>query len=220
VTTSTGRSSAGSGSPRALPRPRKRPVQDRSKFTLQAIYDAYARIWRRDGPDAATTRAVAEEAGFAIGTLYEWFPNKTALHSGYVRHAVEALLARIDSEVIAGPGDWQARLHRLVEITCGADPEAPLFDAAMLALEGGIAEPKHHRRVFDELAAKWTQAIRAWDDLAPRPGEATIAALVLAVWGARRYRLLADPAGERLPDWVAELEALCRAALSLPSPRP
>ena len=84
----------------ALPRPRKRPVQARARFTVQAIYDAYVRIWRRDGPDALTMRALADESGFAIGTIYEYFPNKAALHSGYVRHVMDGLRARIREQIV------------------------------------------------------------------------------------------------------------------------
>jgi AcrR family transcriptional regulator len=197
-----------------LPKPRKRPIQDRAKFTIEAIYDAFVRIWKRDGAGAVTMRAVAEEAGFAIGTLYEYFPNKTALHSGYIRHAIDGLLARIDRQAIAAEdGDWRARLAALIAVTCGADDAAPFFDAEMLRLEGTIAEAKHHKRAFEELSAKWTQALRACSDLPAQPSQATVDALVLAVWGARRYRLLLDAPDGRLAGWVGELARLCERAL-------
>jgi AcrR family transcriptional regulator len=198
-----------------LPKPRKRPIQDRAKFTIEAIYGAFVRIWTRDGAQAVTMRAVAEEAGFAIGTLYEYFPNKTALHSGYVRHAIDRLLARIDRQTIAAEGgDWRARLATLVAVTCGADDSAPFFDAEMLRLEGTIAEARHHRRAFEELSARWTQALRGWSDLPAQPPQATIDALVLAVWGARRYRLILDAPDGRLAGWVGEITAICENALA------
>lgn len=202
------------GGRKPLPKPRKRPTQNRAKFTIQAIYDAYVRIWRRDGPKAVTTRAIAEESGFAVGTIYDYFPNKTALHSGYVRHVIEAELARIDREVIAaGAGDWRSRLRRLLEITCGADDDTPYFDTEMLDMVTVVAEPWHHRRVFDELTNKWTEAIRGWPDLAPQPSRETIDALLLAVWGARRYRLHVDPPDGRLDDWVEQLTRICERTL-------
>lgn len=57
------------------PLPHKRPRQRRSRFTVDAIYDAFVRIWSRDGPASVTMRNIALESGFAIGTLYEYFPN-------------------------------------------------------------------------------------------------------------------------------------------------
>jgi hypothetical protein len=54
----------------AAPRskPLKRPTQARGKFTVQAIYDAFVRIWQAEGWEGVTTRAVALETGIAIGT--------------------------------------------------------------------------------------------------------------------------------------------------------
>ncbi|QCI66268.1 TetR/AcrR family transcriptional regulator [Phreatobacter stygius] len=203
--------------PKALPKPLKRPSQARAKFTVQALYDAFVRIWRRDGPKAANTKAVAAEAGFAVGTVYDYFPNREALFSGYVRHSLELLLARIDAQVIAAGGlAWDERLARLVRITACVDRDAAYFDAAMLAREHEVAEPKHHRRFFDELTAKWTEAVRSWSDLTPQPPDLTIRALCVATWGARRYVLLVGPPAEALGDWVTELERVARQALRTP----
>ena len=87
----------------ARTKPLKRPMQARARFTVQAIYDAYVRIWQREGWDQLTTRKVALETGIAVGTLYEYFPSKEALHSGYVRHCIEQMLQQIEERVIA-PG--------------------------------------------------------------------------------------------------------------------
>lgn len=202
----------------AAPRskPLKRPSQQRAHFTVNAIYDAFVRIWRRHGWDGVTTRAVALEAGFSVGTLYEYFPSKEALVSGYVRHTVETLLARIDAEVTqAGDADWRTRVRRLVAITCGADDDAAgiVFDAGIIGLEPRIAEPKHHRRVFEEFCAAWQRALAACPDLPRAPDDATVQALVLAVWGARRYRLLLQGAALESQQWVRQMQILCLATL-------
>src|SRR6188474_3749569 len=89
----------GFGKPPAA-KPLKRPSQARARFTVQAIYDAFVRIWRRDGWERLTTRAVALETGISVGTLYEYFPNKLALLSGYVRHSVEVLVEAVDREAV------------------------------------------------------------------------------------------------------------------------
>src|SRR3954469_20972456 len=70
-------------------KPLKRPLRARSKFTVQVIYDAFMKVWRTGGWAAVTTRAVALEAGISVGALYEYFPSKEALLSGYVRHYIE-----------------------------------------------------------------------------------------------------------------------------------
>jgi AcrR family transcriptional regulator len=197
-------------------KPLKRPTQARSKFTVQAIYDAFVRIWNAHGWQGVTTRAVALETGIAVGTLYDYFPDKEALLSGYVRHCIEALLARLDAEVVAPSASqlaWRARVKRLVRITCDTRLEGlPAFDHEMLMLEHRVAEPKHHRRVYDELAARWQQAFAACTDLQPPPAGATVHALLTAAWGGRRYRLLVQPETGS-DEWVGEMEAMAMARL-------
>ena len=202
-----------------LAKPLKRPSQARAQFTVQAIYDAFVRIWQRDGWAKLTTRAVALETGISVGTLYDYFPNKQALLSGYVRHCIDALLARVQTEVVqASTLPWRERVCRLVQLSCGIEaPGLPHFDHDMLMLESQIAEPKHHRRVYEELVAAWQAALAACTDLPQQPDAARVRSLVLAAWGGRRYLLLVQPGDITSADWVAQMESICLAALA-PSP--
>ena len=194
-------------------KPLKRPSQARARFTVQAIYDAFVRIWQRDGWNGLTTRSVALETGISVGTLYEYFPNKLALLSGYVRYGMERLVAAIDREAVAPRGvAWQERLRRAVRLTCGVDaPELAWFHPDMLALEGQVAEPKHHRRVHDELLAVWTRVFAACDDLPHPPAAESVHALVMALWGGRRYALLLQLDLNSARAWAAEMERWCLA---------
>ena len=201
-------------------KPLKRPSQARAKFTVQAIYDAFVRIWQRDGWPGVTTRAVALETGIAVGTLYDYFPNKHALLSGYVRHGVDALLEAIEREAVQPVGlDWRERVHRLVQLSCGiAEPPLPCFDAGMLLLEAQIAEPKHHHRVFDELSAQWLRTLQACTDLPEPPSPDAVRSLFILAWGGRRYRLLLEPHAPALRAWAAEVERICCLALDTAPP--
>jgi AcrR family transcriptional regulator len=201
-------------------KPLKRPSQARARFTVQAIYDAFVRIWRKQGWEHLTTRAVALETGISVGTLYEYFPNKQALLSGYVRHGMENLLIAIDEQVVqANDAPWQERLHHLLRLTIGIDtPELQYYDAQMLALEHQIAALKHHRRVHDELLSAWSRALSACSDLPHPPSAVTVRTLCLSAFGGRRHLLLvqADEASARA--WAAELERQCQLVLALPPP--
>ena len=107
------------GEPTLNPRakPLKRPSQARAIFTVEAIYQAFVRIWQRDGWSGLTTREVALEAGVAIGTLYDYFPSKEALLSGYIRHQLDALLRHMDEGVVqANDLDWPTRIKRLIYV--------------------------------------------------------------------------------------------------------
>ncbi|MVV50437.1 TetR/AcrR family transcriptional regulator [Pseudomonas sp. PB120] len=199
--------------PRA--KPLKRPSQARAIFTVEAIYEAFVRIWRRNGWSGLTTREVALEAGVAIGTLYDYFPSKEALLSGYVRHCLDALLLRLDLQVVhASELDWPTRIKRLVRLTCEPeDASLPLFNAEVLAIEHQIAEPKHHRRVFEELTHKWREAFAACSDLPAQPSQAAIDAWLIMAWGGRRYCVATQPTAEQTAAWLSEMETMIRSRL-------
>ena len=82
------------------------------------------------GWERLTTRAVALETGISVGTLYDYFPNKQALLSGYVRHSIDALLAAIEKQVVqASDAPWPERLHQLLRLTRSIDaPELPYYE--------------------------------------------------------------------------------------------
>jgi len=203
-------------------KPLKRPSQARARFTVQAIYDAFVRMWQAQGWERLTTRAVALEAGISVGTLYEYFPNKQALLSGYVRQGMDALLAAIEKQVVqASDAPWQQRLHHLLRLTHGIEaPELQYYDAQMLALEHQIAEPKHHRRVHDEIIGAWSKALNACADLPHPPSTVMVQTLCLSAFGGRRYLLLVDADEATAKAWAVELERQCRLALSAPSRAP
>ncbi|SFR63858.1 transcriptional regulator, TetR family [Marinobacter daqiaonensis] len=203
--------------PRA--RPLKRPRQARARFTVQAIYDAYVRIWQRDGWEGLTTRKVALETGIAVGTLYDYFPSKEALHSGYVRHCIERLLEKVEQRVVAPESlDSRVRLHRLIRLLGGLDRDQPSwFHPDMMRLEPLVADRKYQQRAYGELLAMWRRVLAACTDL-PRPATPeTVEALHLAVWGGRRYALQVGLEEERMVRWAEETERMCLLMLGLTS---
>ncbi len=59
--------------------PRKPPVQQRSKATVNAIITAAAQVFETHGYAAGTTNRIAQRAGVSIGTLYQYFPSKDSI---------------------------------------------------------------------------------------------------------------------------------------------
>jgi AcrR family transcriptional regulator len=78
--------------------PKKRPVQERSRATYESMLDAAARLLERHGYAALTTNHVAEAAGVAIGSLYEYFPTKDVI----VAEVVRRTMADVAREVATG----------------------------------------------------------------------------------------------------------------------
>jgi len=59
--------------------PRKSPVQARSAASVDAILQATIQVLLRVGKERLTTTRVALRAGVSVGTLYQYFPNKSSL---------------------------------------------------------------------------------------------------------------------------------------------
>ncbi|AKG22194.1 TetR/AcrR family transcriptional regulator [Calothrix sp. 336/3] len=66
---------------------RRHPKQQRSKERVEKILDAAAMVFDEIGYEAATTHLIAAKAGAAIGSLYQFFPDKAAIfHAMELRH--------------------------------------------------------------------------------------------------------------------------------------
>ena len=80
----------------SLAEPRKSPVQARSAASVDAILKATVQVLLRVGKEKLTTTRVAVRAGVSVGTLYQYFPNKSALLRAALRLHAEEILAEVD----------------------------------------------------------------------------------------------------------------------------
>ena len=162
-------------------KPRKQPLQSRSKETFGAILEATARILETEGLEAANTNAIAARAGVSVGSLYQYFPDKAAIFAELIRQAetglgdmLEKLLAhtagqsledRLKLLVKAGVAQQMARpqLGRILdylEATLPADATLKAADQRILRLimqllnehEEGIARPVTPATALDVLS--------------------------------------------------------------------
>lgn len=70
--------------------PRKQPIQNRSKVTVDVILLAATQVFEAHGYAAGTTNRIALRAGVSIGTLYQYFPSKEAIAVALLeRHLIE-----------------------------------------------------------------------------------------------------------------------------------
>jgi AcrR family transcriptional regulator len=112
--------------PNSAPSPRKRPKQERSQATVEAILTATAHILTESSYDRFNTNRVAQLAGVSIGSLYQYFPNKEAL--------IAALAERHTSEMVAlaqhhleelGDCSISAVIHRIIKAAFAAHAVNP-----------------------------------------------------------------------------------------------
>ena len=55
------------------------PTQARSRERLRRVLDAADELLSREGPDAFTTTRIAGVAGIPVGSVYHYFPDKSAI---------------------------------------------------------------------------------------------------------------------------------------------
>jgi AcrR family transcriptional regulator len=190
--------------PKARIRPRKKPVQRRSRETVDVLLRAAARVLVRRGYAGTTTNHIAAAAGVSIGSLYEYFPGKEAIVAALAgRHLdeAEALLgARLAEALLQAPArPLEATLRALV--------------SAMLALHAD--DPRLHRVLSEEVPRlpELRERVARLEDAGVRALEALIAAhpeasvadapvaarLVVDLVEAATHRWVLDGTGSPVP---------------------
>lgn len=121
----------------ALPaRQRKLPRQARSIALVDALKIAGREILEREGRAALSVYRLAEHAGVAISSIYEYFPT------------IESLVAAIFD-------DYRAEGRRKVIASIQALPaSATLMDGIDVALTGGLAQLHRWLQIDTELSVK------------------------------------------------------------------
>ena len=87
------------------PELRLAPRQRRAHATLDHVCEAAAQLLETAGPRGFTTNHVAARAGYSIGTLYRWFPDKHALLRLLARREAERQEARVAAALAAAPAE-------------------------------------------------------------------------------------------------------------------
>jgi AcrR family transcriptional regulator len=89
---------------------RRVPVQGRSLARVHRMLDACAELVEEVGYDGLTTTLLAERAGVAIGSVYQFFPDKRAIVQALTMRNVEAYVERLNARISAGALDkwWDA----------------------------------------------------------------------------------------------------------------
>ncbi len=76
--------------------PRKSPVQARSATTVDAILEATIQVLLSAGKERLTTTRVAQRAGVSVGTVYQYFPNKSALLQAALKRHLAGIIDAVE----------------------------------------------------------------------------------------------------------------------------
>jgi AcrR family transcriptional regulator len=94
---------------------RRNPSQARAMTTVDTFFEATARILENGDVARLTTNHIAERAGFSIGTLYGYFPDKRSLLRAMALREAKRQEARVLQALeLAGPDRTAEDLVRIV----------------------------------------------------------------------------------------------------------
>lgn len=153
-----------------------RPQQARSRERVEHLLDTAAALFAKIGYEAATTNAIAEQAGMSIGSFYRYFPDKQAILRALTERRLEQVREFYDrvfnEDVIYLP--LPVLLDRLVDPFLQLHLETPCYAHLLLASDGStevaaatcLAEEEIVgrlaallRRVFPNLSADRTRLV-------------------------------------------------------------
>lgn len=78
---------------------RKKPKQERSAAMVEALIEAAARVFVKEGYAKATTNKIAAAAGVSVGSLYQYFPSKDAIAVELLRRYREGLIEVVSTRL-------------------------------------------------------------------------------------------------------------------------
>jgi len=117
--------------------PRKQPKQARSTELVAIILEAAVQVLAKEGAQRFTTARVAKKAGFSVGSLYQYFPNKAAilfrLQSDEWRQTSELMRGILEDVRKPRLERLRAVVHAFIRSECEeAEMRVALNDAAPL----------------------------------------------------------------------------------------
>jgi AcrR family transcriptional regulator len=113
-------------------KPRRIPRQERGERRVAQLLDAAAAVIAATGYDAATMCAIAERAEAPIGSLYQFFPNKTAIaHALRTKFGGDYEGLLLEMEVEASGLSLERLVARLLKRTISFVEDHPAFLALL-----------------------------------------------------------------------------------------
>jgi AcrR family transcriptional regulator len=122
----------------------------RSERRINLILDTAATLFDEMGYDATTTKHVADRAGIAVGSIYHWFPDKTALATALAERYLAELLELYQTELAHNPGERTPELIvRVADMLSQYANKNPAFVTLLVNAfaPGGETSPGERLRV-------------------------------------------------------------------------
>ncbi|MCI2422285.1 TetR family transcriptional regulator [Saccharopolyspora sp. K220] len=207
---------------------RRKPVQQRSAQRVEKMLSACAELIDEVGYDGLTTTLIAERAGVAVGSLYQFFPDKRAVVQELTLRNLERFVRTVSARFDQLELDhWWDAVDAVFDVYLTMHREVPAFSRLHFGdvVDLRLLDPSKDNNAV--IAEKLTGLIAEGFGLDPAELMLPLAVAVEAADAVLHLAFRRDPLGD--PTLVAEAKELIRGYLSnrmpsgypkdLPSPR-
>lgn len=199
----------------------KKPVQARSWQTVKTIFEATIQVLQEYGESRLTTLRIADRAGFSVGTLYQYFPDKESILLNMIeleQHRVVRELEQLLEQAEASPLSPQAfvrpYIRLLIERFALGNPGRRILLKMAWRLDHRpevIAMIQHSSaRIAQALNTRQHPQLAALDEVG-------LFVLTRTVLGSIRAAVLEEWPGVDQPAFEQQLVALAEAMLCRPA---
>jgi AcrR family transcriptional regulator len=201
--------------------PRKLPVQARSAASVDAILEAAIQVLAGVGKEALTTTRVAIRAGVSVGTLYQYFPNRSALLQAALKRHLDEVTEAVERVCREQEGDT---LPHMAAALINSFLDAKMRDAKASVALYSVSSDVDGAKIVKQMGARINDAIvrmlaSAREPLTKDP-QLVASMLQGAMAGVSRGLLECDAPEMRFEAFRQELISFVCAYLDASSARP
>ncbi|GHF58389.1 AcrR family transcriptional regulator [Amycolatopsis bartoniae] len=177
---------------------RRQPVQQRSAKRVEQMLDASAQLIDEVGYDALTTTLIAKRAGVAVGSLYQFFPDKRAVVQALTQRNLDRFMVAVSERLAReDPSHWWDVVDSILDIYLDMHRAVPGFAKVHF---GDVVD----RQLLDDsrdnnkvIADSLTELVRNYIET---PGDRLALAVAVAIEMADallKFAFARDPQGDQ-----------------------
>ncbi len=185
-------------------KPRKSPVQARSAASVDAILEATIQVLLHVGKERLTTTRVALRAGVSVGTLYQYFPNKSALLQAVLIRHIDAVTEAVELVCEEQKGKT---LREMATALITSFLQAKMRDAKTSAALYSVSSDVDGASIVQQVGIRWNKAIARMLAAASEPlttDPQLAASMLQGAMGGVSRRMLELEAPEKQLDILGE----------------
>ena len=188
---------------------------------MDAILEATIQVLLSDGKERLTTTRVALRAGVSVGTLYQYFPNKSSLLKAVLRRHLNEVMEAIERVCREQTGN---SLQEMATALINAFLEAKMRDGKASVALYSVSSDVDGAKIQQQMGARSNKAIVGMLESAPEPlvkDPQLVASMLQGAMAGVSRRLLESGAPEKQFESLRqELIFLVSAYLEASSTRP